>query len=604
MKREMPCVRIPGGIAVIAGIRSRRGLRLLGAAVIAAVLAWGQQPGGAPAAQTQTGSVEGTVTNSETGLPVAKAEVTLRSTVMPGAGSGSAAGGGVSGGMGMPSMPPATTASTDERGVFRFLGVAPGRYSVTVQRAGYVVATGAAMPGAITVSGGQTVKDIALRLAPQGVIAGKVLDEDGEPVANAMVRAWRWMYTAGARRLTMAGSASSNLAGVYMMGNLRAGEYLVSAENSPSMSMSGSLPAASSDGPEQGYVTTYYPGAKDPAQASTMKVAAGSQADGIDIRLRKTSVFRIQGRLQPPTSAPIFVMPGDARMMGGINRTAMPDAEGRFVVAKVAPGAYLLTVNSGVTTINGVTDTRRLVGRAMVTVADRDLTDVVLPVGPGGSIRGTVKVKPAADSKEQPKPPPMMSVMLSPVEGPNFNTPNGRSGTDGILEVRQIPPGRYTLTLGFAANNMYVASARFRGVEIGHNPLDIPDGTESTLDVVFSENAGALSGILRNEKGDAVPKTMVALWQPDEPERASLTTFRMLTTGEDGRFEAKGLAPGDYLLAAWDAEEPGVTSIAAFRNRFQKQAAKAAVRESSSEAVELKLIGRDAVNGELAKLQF
>src|SRR5258706_9259019 len=91
---------------------------------------------------------------------------------------------------------------TDAAGRFQFKGIDPGRYHLSVSRAGFVVQEygqkKAGDPGALlALRSGQEVKDLLFRLIPSAVIAGKILDEDGEPLPEIVVSALRQGYLEG-----------------------------------------------------------------------------------------------------------------------------------------------------------------------------------------------------------------------------------------------------------------------------------------------------------------------------------------------------------------------------------------------------------------------
>ena len=75
---------------------------------------------------------------------------------------------------------------TAEDGRFHFEGLAIGKYSLSGQRKGYINAaydSHEQYTTAIVTGAGLDSEHLVLRLAPAGLIAGKVLDESGEPVA-------------------------------------------------------------------------------------------------------------------------------------------------------------------------------------------------------------------------------------------------------------------------------------------------------------------------------------------------------------------------------------------------------------------------------------
>src|SRR5207244_297844 len=93
----------------------------------------------------------------------------------------------------------ARTVDTDEQGRFSFTGLEGGKYRLAADRQGFLHQSygerkfsGGGTP--ILVGDGQSVKNILFRMNPQAVITGKVLDEDGEPMANVQVRAMRYTY--------------------------------------------------------------------------------------------------------------------------------------------------------------------------------------------------------------------------------------------------------------------------------------------------------------------------------------------------------------------------------------------------------------------------
>src|SRR5208337_4571941 len=118
-------------------------------------------------------TVQGVVLKAATGEPLRKATVEMWQEGVPGK---------------------RADAATDSMGHFELKNLDPGQYRLSVQRNGYVRQeygqTKPDAPGSLlTLSPGQKVTDITIRLIPAAVITGHVYDEDGEPVQGAQVSA-------------------------------------------------------------------------------------------------------------------------------------------------------------------------------------------------------------------------------------------------------------------------------------------------------------------------------------------------------------------------------------------------------------------------------
>src|SRR5580698_3821937 len=129
--------------------------------------------------------VEGQIVNAMTGEPLKKATVRLNGSFVASQNGG----------------PPATYAATSgEGGKFVIEGIPSGTYILWASRTGFVAsAYGAKAPGMngglLNMGPGQELKDVVVKLIPQAMIFGRVVDEDGEPFPNASVRLWRWTYS-------------------------------------------------------------------------------------------------------------------------------------------------------------------------------------------------------------------------------------------------------------------------------------------------------------------------------------------------------------------------------------------------------------------------
>ena len=122
-----------------------------------------------------------------------------------------------------------------------------------------------------------------MKLPKGSVIAGRVLDEDAEPVPGATVRAFRFEYQQGERTLAPVGSDQSDDRGVYRIYGLMPGEHVVSAaiQGSPGRLMAQGRPGGPLGGPRgagfpargpdaedtSALAPTYYPSAIDVDEA-------------------------------------------------------------------------------------------------------------------------------------------------------------------------------------------------------------------------------------------------------------------------------------------------------------------------------------------------
>lgn len=69
-----------------------------------------------------------------------------------------------------------------------------------------------------------------------------------------------------------------------------------------------------------------------------------------------------------------------------------------------------------------------------------------------------------------------------------------------------------------------------------------------------------------------------------------------------GQFRIGNLPPGEYRIAAWEKNEPGITGLPDFHAIFDAHAGVVRLAEDLHETVQPPLIGRDMIEAAAAKL--
>src|SRR5688572_17911160 len=158
-----------------------------------------------------------------------------------------------------------------------------------------------------------------------GVISGRIVDEFGEPVTDAMVSTMRQTWLNGRRRIQTTGRiAQTNDLGQFRLYGLPPGEYYVSAtlRNAEvmvmDMALAGSAPAAGSQ-PTSGYAPTYFPGTTTPTNAQRVTVTVGQEAQNTDFALAPVRLARISGSVTSSEGKPVE---GAMISAAPLNRTA------------------------------------------------------------------------------------------------------------------------------------------------------------------------------------------------------------------------------------------------------------------------------------------
>jgi len=557
-----------------------------------------------PDSQQKKIRVEGTIL-SLNGEAVRKATVRLQGTVsQPG------------------QLPGNFSESTDNEGRFVFEEVPPGSYTLIAEKSGFVTTRYGARstwsPGTqLNLRVGMELKNLAIKMTPQGVIAGKVLDQDGDPVATVQVQVMRYAYARGRKQLQPNGAVITNDLGEYRIGNLAPGRYYISASDRRTASIAQDRAGRPSSGQEAN-ITTYYPNGTDASNAAPVDIAAGGEMRGLDIRLLRAKVYTVRGKAAAASGLPGMVLVAFVRnedglpgpLNGGGITQLRPD--GTFEFRNILPGTYVLQVLQATVNGNGPAN---LTGRVEVTVADANIDDLVLPLGPGPEISGTVKLeegdlatllKPAqnqpgiagASAVGQP-----IRLMLQPSEtgGVALAPPNAQMKDDGTFRFNAVGTSRYQLSPLSLPQGTYLKSARFGGQDVTHGLIDTTAGTGGTLDLVLSSKAADVAGSVRNDQSEALAGVVVTLW-PKTPDASSTGGSRQANTDQNGGFRFQNLAPGEYFVAAWDELEPGLAQSADFLNHFTSEASALKLSEGGHENTNLKPVPADKIAVEIAKL--
>ncbi|HUS05833.1 MAG TPA: carboxypeptidase-like regulatory domain-containing protein, partial [Bryobacteraceae bacterium] len=471
--------------------------------------------------------------------------------------------------------------------------VEPGTYYLSAQRAGYVrqeygARRSSRQGTALALTEGQEMKGLLIKLTPQGVITGKVLDEDAEPVTRASVQALSQRYLRGKRQLAPAGMAQANDIGEYRLSGLAPGKYILSVTPQRPMDF-GLRMRAPRKQEEDAYVTTYYPNVNDGSQALPIDVTAGGEMRGMDFRLHKIKTVHVRGTVidgadnTPAQNAMVMLAPAGSTIMGAFGRNmAMIREGGAFDIPGVGPGSYSLVVNKMSREGRGASVHQQ------VNVGNKDLDGLSIVLTPPFTLSGIVRME------GQDKPQfPNARILLDGMDGLTMNTPNATVAADGTFTLQNVSAGQFRINITGLPANSYVKSVKAGNQEALETGADIAGPVP--VEIVLSPNAGQITGSVQDAKQQPLSGVTVVL-APDASRRSQYWLFKTAATSQTGGFTLSGIPPGEYTLLSWEDIEDGAYQDPDVVARYESQGKKITIKDGSSETVQVQAIPADGAS--------
>lgn len=523
------------------------------------------------------GSISGTVVSATSGEPLRKASVSL--TRSPG----------------VPNLP---IAVTDVQGRFSLTGLPAGQYTVSVERFGYLSPSRAEIDKEIiTVYDGQQVTGITIKLTPNGSISGRVLDDDGDPLAGAEVALFQVMWRQGRFELSSAGGESADDRGAFRFGELTPGRYFVRARPAGARVVPATISV-----PGETPQPTWFGGSLDHANAAVIQLMAGENRMDLDIRLRSAVSFGIEGRVagmenleidtgNPLTRPRLGLTRIDSEVREPMNSPNLKN-DGTFAVDGLRPGTYELTATQGKYD-RGFTYS--LLGRTRVDLRAGNLSGIELQLHPPVTVPGRVILD--GDMPE----PKSMSVFLDGLDGAVGTT--AATNRTGRFELKNVGAGKYMVRiLDATEDRAYLKRVEIGGSAAPDNVIEIAPGAAPSLEVVISERGANVWGQVKTEDPATAPGQVVVLLPEIADAALRELKARTAATDQNGTFWIRNLAPGRYKAYAWADIPDGAWKNPRFLERMTSRGLAFELQEGQRQSLEVTVVPAAETANVLAEL--
>ena len=518
-------------------------------------------------------TIRGVVTYADTGRPLRYATVYARSDT---------------------SSNWAGEAVTNRHGEFVINNVPAGHYIVVVDSPGILKPSFVPGPSSFlarmrlegqefteTVVNGTDSVDVKVQAVRGGVITGRVVTEDDQPLVDADIRLLKRENGKWAPVLTFWNRHSdqkikTDPSGVYRVAGLDAGEYLVRVSEDDTVS--------GQSEPEEGaytfgfFMAAYYPAATTVKDAQAVTVIEGTESTGVDIRMPERAVHTISGTVKfgpedvPGALAEVLVERADEIGYSEVNAgfsAVRADVNGKWELRGVPTGRYSIRISGSIRVSSENAEQYVAVAPKRISVRV-EYDDVVVPdikLVRGSTISGKV----TWDGKP-PKNYPQLYVRAIPLSRSSaeaYSEPRSRSPEeisiagnlreDGTFWITGLPADKYSISLwGLEEDKFYIQAVTRKGADLRQSPLKL--GEDSDIkDVVISlatDFATVEGQIPRPEALRKLDLQQVVVILAPANDATRRLNRGLITVQPDtqGKFVVN-CAPGEYFLTAVTAAE-------------------------------------------------
>ena len=491
------------------------------------------------------------------------------------------------------------SALTDAAGKFTLKDIEPGSYRLSISRAGFVTEQyGRRKPGGpgaiLTLRAKQEMK-LEFRLIPSGVISGKILDEDGEPLPIVSVLALKQIYADGKRTLGTMARAETNDLGEYRLHGLPPGRYFVSANylSWNRFGDQGEMISADEQAHPEGYAKMYYPGTADAWKAEAITVKPGEEVSSIEMLMRPVTVHRVRGHVynqithRPATGATVLLIPQkESRQWESMLQAELRKSDGSFELSEVTPAEYVLAVY-------WFDEGKSYVSRQTLVVGNADVEGIAMTISPGATINGRM-VWDGRPSLEQDE----LTIMAQPVDIPFAFEGQMRVNRDNTFVLREVGEGTYRAIVNGQSKDCYIKDVRYGEASGLKDGFTVAKGEGSNLEITVSSHGARVEGTVMDANGLPLPGVAVAL-VPEALRRDQFRLYKSQNTDQYGHFDLRGITPGEYKVFSWEEAEQDAWQDAEFLKPFESKGERVILNDDDKKDVKITVIS--AIKGEEVK---
>lgn len=441
---------------------------------------------------------------------------------------------------------------TGDDGDFVFTDVPRGSYTVTADKPGFFneqelrrwnPGTGPT-PQAVPQNG-----EVAIKLTPEGIIYGKVVDENDHPIEGVSVQVHAWVVQDGRRRLLNVARGTSDDQGNFRTAELLPGTYCLRffAQGSLRLgSQAGESQAGQREERQEGYGAEFYPGVADVASAGAIRLKAGAHVH-IEQTLSRQRVYEVSGIVRGgPANGEFALNLMDSMGVFLLVRTQVNQNTGGFRIQGVPAGTYMLSA-----TFWSRSDKNREPENAYVPLrVNADVSGIMVVRVRGASIG--VQLDDEREETRGQEETPRVSVRMESREMPELGREimmHPRKGDrNAPRQLEDLSPGTYTV-VALPNGPGYVAELRCGSVDLLRDDLVVPAGATLPPIQVTLRSDGAQISVTALKGGQSVP-AMVVIYSEDYLKRTIAGPF-----GGSGSMTWGNVAPGMYKAFAVDSND-------------------------------------------------
>ena len=233
-----------------------------------------------------------------------------------------------------------------------------------------------------------------------------------------------------------------------------------------------------------------------------------------------------------------------------------------------------------------------------ITVEDKDLSEIVVELGYGATVSGTVmtennqempSVINVAAHNEKNEEVDASTTVYNGLENGMGRESSQPKKTNRDFKLEGVAEGKTEFKILINDDNFYVKSAMFNGTDLLANPIELKEGeTLRNVQIVVAKGTGTLKGVVLDNAKTPVKNVQFNLVPTNAAKRKNLSFYRAAKTDATGEFELKA-APAEYAIV-FDSEEYAAKrgdEFARWLDEAVKDAVKVTIKSNEIEKISL-----------------